>query len=297
MNTFAFLPAFFIIWAQKQAPASFRTTDHLSVRLQHFLHSVCSCWSLPLLFCLQNTQMHVLCSQPWGIFGWRQSNIMVQSHVPPEIHTGTKTPWKECSKMVHTKRWGPIALEPCLWELGDISWLREPKHRLSVIEHIHKDFFLRVFSAVPVFQSFSCLLFMQSIPTVDRSQQCPHSFTVCSTGKFLPSLTGHCLCRELLWWKAIYKQHYLKEIRANKLLTAAMKEPFTKIQRKLQERHIKGWACLCRNGTLYFTKTAEKQRWQAKYFPGIFSSSKAGGTLWFQISRTQVDFCQLILEW
>lgn len=127
---------------------------------------------------------------------------------------------------------------------------------------------------------------MQSIPTMGRSHQSSHSFTICSTGNFPPGLTGHCLCRELLWWKVIYKQHSLEEIKANKLLTAAMKEPFTKIRRKLQQRRIKGWVCLCRNGTLYFTKTAKKQSWQAKYFS---DSSKADGTFWFQMPRTHVD--------
>lgn len=107
--------------------------------------------------------------------------------------------------------------------------------------------------------------------------------------KLSPSLTGHWLCRELLWWKAIYKQRYLEEIKASKLLIAAMKEPFTEIWRKLQRRHIKGWVCLCCNGTPYFTKTEKKQSWQAKYFSGIFSSSKADGTFWFQIPRTHID--------
>lgn len=61
---------------------------------------------------------------------------------------------KECSKMVDAKQWGPIALEPCLWEPGDTSWFREPRHRLWVIEHIHIDSFLKSFLHSPCISAF-----------------------------------------------------------------------------------------------------------------------------------------------
>lgn len=139
---------------------------------------------------------------------------------------------------------------------------------------------------------------MQSTPVTGRSHCCSHTSTICFTENFpeswSPSLTVHCLYGALLpWWKAVYKQHCLEEIKANKLLTGAMKEPFTQIWRKLRQRHIKGWVCPCHNSTLYFTKTAKKQNWQAKYFSGIFSSSEPDGTFWFQIPRTHIDWLSI----
>lgn len=134
---------------------------------------------------------------------------------------------------------------------------------------------------------------MKTTPVMGKSHCCFHTLIPCSTENFpesrSSSLSWHCLYRALPWWKAIYKQHYLEEIKANKLLTGAMKEPFTQIWRKLQQKHIKGWVCPCHNSTLYFTKTAKKQSWQAKYFSGIFRSSEPDGTFWFQILRTHID--------
>lgn len=154
-----------------------------------------------------------------------------------------------------------------------------------------KIYFLSKLSAFPIFHSFSTnyscspvltrVGLIAALPPSTASQKmswCPN-----------PLLNGHCSYGALPWWKTRDVQHYLKEIKANKLLIGAMKEPFNQIWRKPQQRYIKGWVCPCHNSTLYFTRTAKKQTWQAKYFSGIFSISKLDGTFWFQIPRTHTD--------
>lgn len=128
---------------------------------------------------------------------------------------------------------------------------------------------------------------------MDRSRFCSYTFIICSTENYPESKSAssarHCLYRVLPWWKAVYNQNYLEEIKANKMLTGAMQGTFTQIWRKLQHRYIKGWVCHCHNSTLISQRQQRNKADRLNIFSGIFSSSEPDGTFWFQIPTTHID--------